>query len=388
MRQAFLLTFFLLAVRLALASVNPGGWEMAEQYRTLERLDVKPARKAHLQRWLEEKRPMKEASARPAAASLSAVIGDGMTLAFDEKSGLPKWLSFGDGENLLANDSCSCPLWEILIEEPGADKMRYIGPYSCQVAFQRLSDAVGLEVTYTCPEVVVKVTVRKAAGAFARFAITVENRIPANRLDCIEYPKLALRPRGNAETNLCVTPWRRGRQRFLSNFISGQHEEYPCSSARFQMMSLYDAALRKGIYFAAEDGDGWEKVFLQTYIPAYHVLVSNLRFYPPERGQAGNRLSHAFTCLLGNFNGDWYDAAQIYRQWFLTQKWASRGLLHSNDTPDFLKHSPVWLRYYLRESRSMGPQELNSFLDWQELFPGRKVPGTLYHYSNFKEPDN
>ncbi len=385
MKQRFCLLPLLLAAHFALAAANPGR-EMAEQYRTLERMDVKPARKAKLQLWLGEKRPAKAAPTRPSPNAAGVVADDGMLLAVDPKSGLPTWLSFGDGENLLANDACRCPLWEILVEEPGADKPRFIGPYSCTVSLRRLSAPSGLEVTYTCPEAIVKVAFRKAEGTFVRLAITAENRIAANRLEYVDFPKLALRPRGDAAANLCAIPWRRGRLRRLAQFTEGYHEEYPCSSARFQMTALYDEAARKGIYFAAEDGDGWEKHFLQTYIPAYNVLVSNLRFFPPDRGRAGNRLPQAFTCLLGAFDGDWYDAAQIYRAWFLKQKWASRGPLATNDTPDFLKHSPVWLRYYLRESRKLGPEQIGAFQRWSALFPGRKIPATLYHFSNFKEP--
>ena len=392
-----LTALFSLSMGVLHARVNPG-WEIAEQYRSLERLDVKDSRKERIQAWLGEKRPMKAVPDYSSTAKADLMVPnvfscDGMLLVFDKKSGLPTWLSFNGGENILINDACSCPLWEIAIQEPEAEKLRFIGPYECEVAFKRyLGAPPNLEIIYTCKEAVVKVRVTKAEeGPFARFTISVKNNIAANRIDRVDFPKFALRPRGeiNDANQIVVLPWRRGRLRPLSGFLYGYHEEYPCSSARFQMISLYNDMSGKGIYFQSEDGDGWEKHFLQSYVPAYKAFISNLLFYPPDRGKAGNNLDKSFSCILGTFDGDWYDASQIYRKWFLKQKWASRGPIYKNDTPDFLKHSPVWLRFYLRESRGYRPDSvLTSFNSWKELLPNWPMPGTLYHYSQFKEPEN
>jgi hypothetical protein len=389
------LRLFLLVMLLGVvAFAGSPAWEMAEHFRTLERAEVSASRKVRLQKWMGEKRPLtalvdfsQEEKSRETEQS-RIVVGEGMILAVDKKSGLPQWLSFDGGGNLLANHACLCPLWELRLID-AAGQVQFIGSYDSMVECRELDSPLGMEITYTRAEAVAKVTIRKAAGAFVRFGIMVDNCGEKLRFDRLEFPRLALLPRGTVASNKCVLPWRRGRLRPIDEFQNCQHEEYPCSSARFQMTALYDAEKKKGIYFASEDAEGHEKEFLQTYVPAYGMFIKNLRCYPADRGRPGNAVKSSFTCLLGTFDGDWFDAGQIYRQWYLQQHWVSRGPLYRNDTPEFLKHAPVWLRFYLRESKKLFPESvLNSFNRWCELFPNQKIPATLYHYAKFREPEN
>ena len=58
----------------------------------------------------------------------------------------------------------------------------------------------------------------------------------------------------------------------------------------------------------------------------------------PTRGQ--RKLE--YEVLLGSFTGDWYDAADLYRDWTLRQKWATP-LGKRGDIPKWLLDSPVYV---------------------------------------------
>jgi hypothetical protein len=48
--------------------------------------------------------------------------------------------------------------------------------------------------------------------------------------------------------------------------------------------------------------------------------------------------------VIGCFDGDWYDACQIYRDWALKQSWAAGGQIHTRkNIPDWFKNIDDWI---------------------------------------------
>ncbi len=374
----------LTAILLALAALAFGYTfeeNTALQYQEYTRAGTTAKRRAELRLWFQTKRPLRPAPAEPPAR----FAANGVEFAVERGHGYPVHLSVNGGENLLANHAATYPLFELhLIDQ--AKKHRSAGNYGTKPAVRPLDN--GLELTWRLAEATVVAVIDATDEGHARFRIQVKDVKAGLRLDHVDYPMLAIRPRGDADGSLVVIPDRRGRLRPLPSLVQTSIKEYPCSNARFQMTATYDAKARKGLYFAAQDIAGWEKNFIQTYLPEYRLTFLALRRYPMDRGRFGNALAESFPVVLAAFDGDWYDAAQIYRRWTLKQPWAKHGPLHANkEIPEFIKRAPVWLRFYLRASRNMTPaQVVVMSREWAEFLPGRTIPAELFHYSDFKEP--
>jgi len=366
--------------------------EKASQYRAYERYDagVKPARRKKIRAWFVRKASglsyeIPAGQGKLVNDKIAGFRSGDFAFAVDKKTGAPVHLSIKNGRNLIDNAVCMYPFWELEVVRPGEEKASWVNPYDGKFSYRIQKEAMIL--IWTLPELRVSATVRKNAAGFAQFNITVKNRSQVNKLKTLDYPKLALTLPGRAEESLLVLPWRRGRLRRVSEMRVPDHEEYPGSSARFQMTALYDEVSGDGAIFTALDSEGNEKQFRQMYLPEYQVVLHFLRRFPVDRGKGGNQVQNTFKCQLGVFKGDWYDAALLYRKWWKQQKWASRGLLFNNDVPEYLKKAPVFLRYYLRQSYGDTAAKMEHIANaWAEFLPGRKLPGTLYHYSAFKEP--
>ena len=355
----------------------------ALQYQSYIKPNTTAKRREELREWLKTKRPLRENPKDKYCIEFSA---NGFAFAVDESRGYPVKMSVSGSENLIANYSATYPLFELHFVDK-AKKNLSVANYGVKPTFRKLE--TGLEMTWKMPEATVTTFIGPNADGFAQFDIKVENVSPELRLDHVDYPMLAIKPRGNAETNCVVIPDRRGRLRPLTELWKTSIKEYPCSNARFQMTAFYDNDSKKGVYFAAQDINGWEKNFIQTYIPEYKLTFLALRRYPMDRGRFGNSLDESFPVVLATFDGDWYDAAQIYRKWTLRQPWAKNGPLYTNkEIPEFIKRAPVWIRFYLRASANKTPAQVEKMSkQWADFLPDRKFPAELFHYSDFKEPD-
>ncbi len=365
--------------------------EKASQFRAFERDTTKAARMKKLKEWFARKASGKKYTIPEKQGNFvtESVVGfrsGDFVFAVDAKNGSPAYLSINGSENLLDNAVAGYPFWEMEIMVPGEEKPVWTGPYDGSFSY-KFNLKYGIRLDWKTPRLRVSVTVVKDAKSGVLFNIAAKNLDPSSRLNTLDFPKLALTVPGKAEDVKAVIPWRRGRLRELVTFNKIQYQDYPGSSARFQMTAFYNSVNGNGRIFTAVDDAGFEKQFREIYMPEYNVFLHTLRRFPVGRGKAGNNVEKTFKCKLDVFNGDWYDAAQIYRKWWQQQKWASRGPLYTNDVPDFLKRAPVFLRWYLRESQGYTAEVMEKMTNaWTKFLPGRKLPGTLYHYSAFKEP--
>ena len=318
-------------------------------------------------------------------------------ILFDSKSGLPLGFWGGEGKNILVNFDYKVPLWKIhfLTKENKKITLDTLDTSNVEFAFVKDKKDPELNIIYTASKgvasAVVMVKIKcPAPDRFVTMSISVKNNSKALRLWELDFPKLAIRPLGKAENNQVVYPWRRGRLRKLEKFSSPTYQEYPGSSARFQFVALSCPDTKKSIYFASLDSGGSEKIFREFFNPGTGNFELTVTQFPSDRGLAGNNANIPYAFKLGCFEGDWYNAARIYRKWWQQQPWAARGPLAINkDVPEWLKKSPVFLRFYLRTSRGLGINEnLKNALKWAEFLEKRPTPATLYHYSEFKEPEN
>jgi hypothetical protein len=184
----------------------------------------------------------------------------------------------------------------------------------------------------------------------ARWNISVENHSNDIAVETINFPQISL---GCDTTNP-------DKDIFTTNFGWGQiHPDplndeslvrwnhhayaYPSSVHPLQFHAFYHVDSHKGdgLYLAAYDGAGYTKNFFHRPNKVKKQLDFSMTFYVPDGKIYGSNASIPYDIVSTVFEGDWYDAAQIYREWALRQIWTSKGpLALRKDIPKwFIEHS-------------------------------------------------
>lgn len=130
-----------------------------------------------------------------------------------------------------------------------------------------------------------------------------------------------------------------------------------------QFLAYYND--RAGLYIACQDTEGRIKRLRAVHRdPGLRLGIAHVGDWP----RAGNR-DLGYDVVLGSFIGDWYDAAGMYRDWSLRQKWATP--LHKRqDVPDWLLDSPPQIVIRPQGVLDGGPVEpIEQFLPYEKCVP-------------------
>ncbi|MFH0963507.1 MAG: DUF6259 domain-containing protein [Planctomycetota bacterium] len=119
---------------------------------------------------------------------------------------------------------------------------------------------------------------------------------------------------------------------------TGRETCYPGIVAA-QLMAYYND--KAGLYCAAHDGDGRVKIIAPFQV-GEAVRLTFVHF----RGSEGERDALSYPVVLGVFEGDWYAAAEIYRQWAHAQQWCKTPL--PGDRSSWRPDSPIVTTFLLR----------------------------------------
>lgn len=143
---------------------------------------------------------------------------------------------------------------------------------------------------------------------------------------------------------------------------NGDTNHYP-GSVFAQFLAWYDG--RAGIYLGCEDTAGNVKL-LKTLRrpPGLRLGMAHVGDWP----LAGERTLE-YEVVLGSFTGDWYDAADLYRNWSRQQKWATP-LAQRTDIPGWLLDSPPHITIRLQGYVDDGPAPaIEEFLPYEKCIP-------------------
>lgn len=133
-----------------------------------------------------------------------------------------------------------------------------------------------------------------------------------------------------------------------------RYSNYPGQGASTQMMAYYNDA--GGLYMACEDAAGLPK-FIQPLLEDSGVTMG-IGHYPGTRGPDETKLP--YNIVLGTFHGDWYSAAQIYRDWAEKQPFCATKLADRSDCPKWLTDSAVGIMFPMRGQADWdGPATVN-----------------------------
>jgi hypothetical protein len=128
-----------------------------------------------------------------------------------------------------------------------------------------------------------------------------------------------------------------------------RYNNYPGQWTSTQLMAYYNEA--GGLYVACDDATGLPK-FIDPLMEDDGVTMG-LGHYPGTRGPGHTKLP--YNVVLGTFHGDWYAAAEIYRDWASKQPFCSTKLAQRKDCPKWITESAVGITFPMRGQGDWDP---------------------------------
>jgi hypothetical protein len=128
-----------------------------------------------------------------------------------------------------------------------------------------------------------------------------------------------------------------------------RYNNYPGRLITMQLMAYYND--QGGLYLACDDATGLPK-FINPLMEEDGVTLG-LGHYPGVRGPSSTKLP--YNVVLGTFHGDWYAAAEIYRNWASKQTFCSDKIGQRKDMPTWIAESPIALMFPMRGQGDWDP---------------------------------
>jgi hypothetical protein len=128
-----------------------------------------------------------------------------------------------------------------------------------------------------------------------------------------------------------------------------RYNNYPGQWTTTQLMAYYNSV--GGLYVACHDATGLPK-FIDGLMENDGVTLG-LGHYPGTRGPGKTKLP--YDVVLGAFHGDWYAAAEIYRDWASKQPFCSKKLAERKDYPKWIAGSAVGIAFPMRGQADWDP---------------------------------
>ena len=219
---------------------------------------------------------------------------------------------------------------------------------------------------------------------FARFGVSIENRCGLRIAD-IQYPFIVCPYKLNGEerTEAVIVPQGYGSGRLMTGDLEfgGNNQMNRMRPDSYQawefcpqedMCGHYPGLMyaqflayynnKAGLYLACDDTNANVKKFRVLHRrPGMRLGVSHVGDWNIE-----NKRALEYNTLLTAFEGDWYDAADIYRDWSMNQEWFIP-LTKKDNVPEWLTDSPAYITV-----RSGGQLDMGDVTEIQEFVPYEK----------------
>ena len=188
----------------------------------------------------------------------------------------------------------------------------------------------------------------KADDPLSYWRFNIRNRSIKYGIARVYFPVLNIAPIGEPKANVYIYPRVRGglvEDPFNKppGYGDGVHQSgrYPAAFG-MQFQALYNKQTGVGLYLGTQDPAPNLKNTEQPNYPTHITWKPGHR--PPNINFAYEDYALPFDCVVGPFNGDWWDACQVYRKWALKQTWCRKGPLATRkDIPKWYKESPIFL---------------------------------------------
>ncbi|MGQ8334911.1 DUF6259 domain-containing protein [Sunxiuqinia sp. A32] len=139
---------------------------------------------------------------------------------------------------------------------------------------------------------------------------------------------------------------------------------YP-SSAQTQFMAYYSS--QGGLYMATHD-DQCHPKGIEYCKTGRNGIKMEYHLFTTGAGKGKHKLP--YNMVIGTFEGDWYDAADIYRNWVESSKISYPKKISENENlPLWYFESPVVVTYPIRGQKDMGDMTLNELYPYTNALP-------------------
>ncbi len=328
-----------------------------------------------------------------AAPGLAATLqGNGVTLEVSEEAptGIVAVRHGPDAPGLFADGEEVQCTWELVMVAPAGNEVK-VDPVSAKLGGRvELAQGAEARLTITWDAVEVPTGTVKVSCTFEpdpQQPLIYGNITVDNNSDCqlreVQFPRMTLVPNPEpAESITLVFPraygrsWRNPFDAPRGYLVGTMEPAGFRGSAEMQFGTIYDDA-GNGLYWAAYDGEGYHKRFVYDNKEVRGQIQLKLAYIPENCLTPGVDFDSPYPIVLGAYQGDWWDAAQMYREWALQQKWCARGpLVTRADIPRWVKETDVWIRGQGRYGLEVH-RKFNAHI--QELFDG-DIGVQWYHW--------
>jgi hypothetical protein len=186
---------------------------------------------------------------------------------------------------------------------------------------------------YPTAKVTARITVRRDSP-FSVWRIKVDDPGPLAVVE-IHFPLIAgigVLGTGGEDDRLLV-PDQEGRLfRDPANRLSWWGQTYPSGFLNMQFLAYYDNTA--GFFFATRDIKGQTKDFYwnRQGTPRNDALLALSHIFPILPGR---NIEVPYDIVVGTFKGDWYTAADLYKEWAYQQWWVQEA--RAKQIPEWLK---------------------------------------------------
>ena len=298
--------------------------------------------------------------AAPASAAVYEAPGIAIEVSDEAPLGIVALRASADGPAFYTNPETVETTWELLMVDAAGNAFT-VDPVTCALGGQ-VSQADGkMTMLWDAAEVPggtvrVTCTFEPAPAKISRRGapIVLGNIEVANESDCqlraVQFPRLTLVPGPSAaEEATLIFPRAYGRswrnpfdapRGYLVGTLepAGLHGDM-----EMQFGTLYDYA-GNGLYWSHYDGEGYHKRTVYDNINRGEIEFK-LEYLPENCLTPGQDFASPYPIALATYSGDWGDAALMYGEWALQQKWCQAGPIRDRaDASEWVKDADIWIR--------------------------------------------
>ena len=276
------------------------------------------------------------------------------------------------GKQLLRVEESKAILWKIAVKNAAGKSLTCENAgMPCDARFDADADQARLSFTWRQPDIEVVVRARLPADeSLVRLRLTATATSPDTGLLTVTFPVVQgiLPLSEQVEGDRILTSRRRGMT--VPSPLVTQKElklAYPIGM-NLQMGALLGDG--GGLYFGEEDEQAHEKILVWTPDADAGSLTCSVAH--PVFGWGGDEPVREYASpgdvVMGPFQGDWFDAARVYRRWALTAPWCDKGPMHArSDYPQWLARVPYWTNGALRDEEGIRREIVKQeFFDFPE----------------------
>ena len=275
----------------------------------------------------------------PPAKPPVIVINSGYRLLIDsEKGTIASFRStFGVDRELLIPGHARLPLFKIEFMNDHSEFKTVTSSEAKEVSVSKTGNQDGQTITIEYKEigqlpVDARVTIRCPAGETLTYWNLEVNNRTTSWIGHIQFPVIEVPFDNPTDKGYSHILWSSADGALagpvLPSMSVGQRDaaevwrfnNYPGRWTRTQLMAYYNDA--GGLYVACDDPNGLPKL-IDPLMESDGVTMG-LGHYPGTRGPSETRLP--YNVVLGTFHGDWYAAAEIYRNWASRQPFCATKL--------------------------------------------------------------